>query len=186
MVHSDHPRSRRSFVPGADRLHWDRGTASPSEGDCRMGLTRRLAIGRPRRRRVSPRRRRPIGSSCGTGRRFKGKAIVDEAHPDQYLVFGEKGKTPLDPQEGPRCHDRARAEPARRVVPPQGLSKALRGRAGRRTSSTSGLWCEEHKLSDLASVHFEGSIKRDPAFGPGHKKLGPHRARRQVAHRRPS
>ena len=29
------------------------------------------------------------------GPAIKGKAILDEAHPDQYLVFGERGRTPI-------------------------------------------------------------------------------------------
>lgn len=103
------------------------------------------------------------------GSSIRGKAIVDEAHPDQYLVFGEKGKTPLILKR-----DRvARIDPEPSVLD----DYVVRRRAITKASSPQdefdlGLWCEEHRLLDLASVHYEGSIRRDPSFGPGHRKLG--------------
>jgi hypothetical protein len=35
-----------------------------------------------------------------------------------------------------------------------------------------GTWCEEHKLTDLARLHFEAALVRDRSFGPAHEKLG--------------
>ena len=109
-----------------------------------------------------------------SGSALKGKAILDEAHPDQYLVFGEKGKTPIVLKR-------------ERVVAIEPEPSVLDGYAERRkalrASNASGMtlakeefdlgsWCDEHKLRDLASVHYEGSLKRDPSFGPAHLKLG--------------
>jgi hypothetical protein len=104
---------------------------------------------------------------------IKGKAIVDEAHPDQYLVFGEKGKTPLVIKK-----DRvARIEPEPSILDDyairrKGLSKPPAGVPAAQLEYEVGLWCEEHKLFDLASVHFDASLKRDATYGPAHRKLG--------------
>jgi hypothetical protein len=104
---------------------------------------------------------------------IKGKAIVDEAHPDQYLVFGEKGKTPLVIKK-----DRvARIEPEPSILDDyatrrKALSKPPAGVPAAQLEYEVGLWCEEHKLFDLASVHFDASLKRDPTYGPAHRKLG--------------
>jgi hypothetical protein len=104
---------------------------------------------------------------------IKGKAVVDELHPDQYLVFGERGKNPLVLKR-----DRvARIDPEPSILDEyvtrrKALASASVGAAGAQAEYDLGLWCEGHKLPDLASAHFEASVKRDPAFGPGHKKLG--------------
>jgi hypothetical protein len=108
-----------------------------------------------------------------SGSTIKGKAVIDEAHPDQYLVFGEKGKTPLVLKRDRVDH--IEAEPGvldDYVVRRKALSKPVAGVPAAQLEYEVGLWCEEHKLYDLASVHFEGSIKRDAAYGPAHKKLG--------------
>ncbi len=103
------------------------------------------------------------------GSSIRGKAMVDEAHPDQYLVFGEKGKTPLILKR-----DRvARIDPEPSILDDYVSRRVALTRAtSARDEYDLGLWCEAHKLLDLASVHYEGSIRRDPGFGPGHKKLG--------------
>jgi hypothetical protein len=101
---------------------------------------------------------------------IRGKAIVDEAHADQYLIFSERGKTPIILKR-----DRVAS-----IVPEAGV---LDEYAARRKAFFAGpptaireyelaVWCEEHKLADLATVHNESAIKREPEFGPAHKKLG--------------
>src|SRR4051812_35519789 len=35
-----------------------------------------------------------------------------------------------------------------------------------------GLWCEEHKLSAFAEIHYRRAIELDKAYAPAHKKLG--------------
>src|SRR5205814_596631 len=35
-----------------------------------------------------------------------------------------------------------------------------------------GIWCEVHKLSGPAEVHFQKALELDTGFGPAHKKLG--------------
>jgi hypothetical protein len=108
------------------------------------------------------------------GSALKGKAIVDEAHPDQYLVFGEKGKTPIILKK-----ERVVAiEPEPSVL--DGYAERRKAFKASKASGTTlakeefdlGIWCEQQKLRDLASVHFEGAVKRDPTFGPAHLKLG--------------
>ena len=52
------------------------------------------------------------------------------------------------------------------------LSKPRAGVPAAQLDYEIGLWCEEHKLFDLAAVHYETSLKRDAAYGPAHRKLG--------------
>ncbi len=102
---------------------------------------------------------------------IKGKAIIDDAHPDQYLVIGEKGKTPIVLKK-----DRVlKIEPEPSVLD----EYVVRRQAIMKSASTSSqdeynlaVWCQEHKLADLASIHLESAIQRDPDFGPAHQKLG--------------
>ncbi|MCP5787141.1 hypothetical protein NL329_29930, partial [Klebsiella pneumoniae] len=35
-----------------------------------------------------------------------------------------------------------------------------------------GVWCEEQKLADLATAHFEAAVRKDPEFVPAQEKLG--------------
>jgi len=109
------------------------------------------------------------------GGAIRGKAIVDEAHPDQYLVVGEKGKTPVVLKRDRVV--RVEAEPGilddyamRRKA--MGLAPAAKGPTAAQAEYDLGLWAEEHKLVDLAAVHYEGAARRDPAFGPAHQRLG--------------
>jgi hypothetical protein len=109
--------------------------------------------------------------SVRNGSVIKGKAIVDESHPDQYVVIGEKGKTPIVLKK-----DRVLGIEAEPSILDEYI---VRRKATGRSVSTSAqdeynlaVWCQEHKLIDLASVHLEAAIKRDPDFGPAHQKLG--------------
>jgi hypothetical protein len=104
---------------------------------------------------------------------IKGKAIIDEAHPDQYLVFGEKGKTPIIMKR----ERVARIDPDPSVLDGYAERRKALPKSGNAATVAQAeydlaAWCEEHRLLDLASVHYESSIRRDPSFGPGHKKLG--------------
>ncbi len=104
---------------------------------------------------------------------IKGKAIVDEAHPDQYLVFGERGKTPIIMKR----ERVARIDPEPSVLDGyaerrKALPRTGNAAAAARAEYDLAAWCEEHRLPDLASVHNEAAIRRDPSFGPAHRKLG--------------
>jgi hypothetical protein len=104
---------------------------------------------------------------------IKGKAILDEAHPDQYLVFSERGKTPIILKRERVA--RIDVEPSvldgyaerRKALPKSGNAASVA-----QAEYDLAAWCEEHRLLDLASVHYEASIRRDPSFGPAHRKLG--------------
>lgn len=107
------------------------------------------------------------------GPAIKGKAILDEAHPDQYLVFGERGRTPIVLKRARVA--RIDPEPSildEYVIRRKALGTVTSGAPAAQAEYDLGLWCEGHKLPDLAFVHFEGSIKRDQSFAPGHRKLG--------------
>lgn len=101
------------------------------------------------------------------GGQVKGKLVPDKAHPDRWLLLGETGRTPMaltrdqvlqvSPEKGPmdeyivlRDADRPTAEAEYQL----------------------GVWCEEHKLVDLAQVHFDATVKRDSTFEAAHRKLG--------------
>ncbi len=107
------------------------------------------------------------------GPAIKGKAIVDEAHPDQYLVFGERGKTPIILKR-----DRvARIDPEPSALDGYAERRKALPKSGNAASVAQAeydlaTWCEQQRLLDLASVHYETSIRRDPSFAPGHRRLG--------------
>jgi hypothetical protein len=107
------------------------------------------------------------------GSAIRGKAIVDVAHPDQYLVFGLRGKTPMVLKR-----DRvARIDPEPSVLDDYAVRREARSKSGNGPAMAKadydlGAWCEEHKLPDLATGHYEASIRSDPSFGAGHRKLG--------------
>ncbi len=101
------------------------------------------------------------------GGEIRGKVIPDPSRKDRISVLTEKGKTPLTFEK---------AKIAEIINEPSVLDDYVNERA--KASSTAeaqydlGVWCEKHKLTDLASLHYEAALKQDKAFGPAHQKLG--------------
>jgi hypothetical protein len=101
------------------------------------------------------------------GGQIRGKVVADPQHPDRVKVLTETGKTPLSFQKGQIV--RVQAEPS-----------ALDEYVVQRDSAAStaeaqyelGLWCEQHKLKDLAELHFEAALRKDKTYEPAHQKLG--------------
>ena len=103
------------------------------------------------------------------GGQVQGKVIPDPASKggDRVLVVLPRGKTPLSlrkeqildvrPKAGPLDEYAARRE-----------KLAATGRA----EFDLGVWCESNGLPDLAQVHFESALKRDPDLAEAHRKLG--------------
>ena len=106
-----------------------------------------------------------------SGSVIKGKAIIDDAHPDQYLVIGEKGKTPIILKKSRVLS--IEAEPS--VLDEYVVRRKAIGQSKSKSPQEEydlAVWCLEHKLTDLSVVHLEATIKRDPNFGPAHQRLG--------------
>jgi hypothetical protein len=101
------------------------------------------------------------------GGQIRGKVLADPKEPGRVIVLGEKGKTPLRFQK---------AQVIEVIREPSALDTYLVKRdqaaATAEAQQELGLWCEQHKLTDLAAVHFEAALKRDPQFAPAHQKLG--------------
>ncbi len=101
------------------------------------------------------------------GGQIKGKVITDPKQPDRVTVLTERGKTPLSFQK---------AQIVSVVAEPSILDDYVARRD--RTSQTAdaqfelGTWCEQHKLADLAWIHFEAALRHDRSFAPAHQKLG--------------
>ena len=87
--------------------------------------------------------------------------------PDRVKLFGLKGKNPLEFR---------REQILDVVAEPSPLDEYVTLREKPRATATAdfdlGVWCEEHKLADLAMGHFEDAVQRDPEFAPAHVKLG--------------
>jgi hypothetical protein len=101
------------------------------------------------------------------GGQIRGKVLADPKQPDRVIVLGEKGKTPLRFQK---------AQVIEVIREPSALDDYLvkRNQAAETVEGQYelGLWCEQHKLTDLAAIHFEAALKHDPQFAAAHQKLG--------------
>jgi hypothetical protein len=101
------------------------------------------------------------------GGQIRGKVLPDPEHSDRVKVLGETGKTPLSFQ---------RAQIVQVAAEPSALDEYLL-RSNKLAPSAQanyelGLWCEEHKLKDLAELHFEAAVTNDKSYEPAHQKLG--------------
>src|SRR4051812_34706808 len=84
-----------------------------------------------------------------SGEQHKGKLIPDKAHPGQWLLLGEVGKTPMS----------LKKEQVVQVTPEKSaLDEYVVLREKDRPTADAeyqlGAWCEEHNLKDLAQVHY--------------------------------
>lgn len=101
------------------------------------------------------------------GGQIRGKIVPDPKRPGRLTVLTERGKTPLS-FEKPQV--------VQVIAEPSALDDYLARRDA--TTATAegqydlGLWCEQHKLTDLASLHYEEALKHDKSFAPAHRKLG--------------
>jgi hypothetical protein len=101
------------------------------------------------------------------GGQIRGKVLPDPQGPDRVRILTEAGKTPLSFQK---------AQILQVSPEPSALDEYL-ARRERLTSTAEadyelGVWCEEHKLKDLANLHFEAAVKHDKSYEPAHQKLG--------------
>jgi hypothetical protein len=99
---------------------------------------------------------------------IRGKVLpADPQHPDRVTILTATGKTPLNFQK---------AQVIQVQAEPSALDEYLDRRGSLATTAEAnhalGVWCEEHKLKDLAEIHFEAAVRLDKAFEPAHQKLG--------------
>jgi hypothetical protein len=101
------------------------------------------------------------------GGQLRGKVLPDPLHPDRSTILTETGKTPLNFQK---------AQILQVITEPSPLDEYLARRDQVEPTASAqfelGLWCEQHKLKDLAQVHYEAALKQDKTFAPAHQKLG--------------
>src|SRR6516165_10688739 len=90
------------------------------------------------------------------GGQIRGKVLPDPEHSDRVKVLTESGKTPLSFQ---------RAQIVQVAAEPSVLDEYVLRRnkmaSGAQANYELGLWCEEHKLKDLAELHFEAAVTDD-------------------------
>ena len=101
------------------------------------------------------------------GGQVKGKLIPDKDHPGQVLFFGEAGKTPMVFKKD----QIVQVSPEKSALDDYVVLRE-KVRPTVESEYELGAWCEEHKLGDLAQVHYELALKRDSTFEAAHKKLG--------------
>jgi hypothetical protein len=101
------------------------------------------------------------------GGQIHGKVITDPKQPDKVAVILARGKTPLSFQK-PQIVQ---------VIPePSALDEYVTRRSTAAATAEAqyelGLWCAEHKLADLAELHYEAALAHDNSYAPAHRKLG--------------
>jgi len=101
------------------------------------------------------------------GGQIHGKLIADPSDPNHLTFVGEAGKKPII----------YKPEQIIQVVPEKSaLDDYVLLRAKERSIAEEeyqlGVWCEDHKLKDLAENHFEAAIRLDAQYAPAHEKLG--------------
>jgi hypothetical protein len=101
------------------------------------------------------------------GQAIKGKLIVDKAHPGQYLLISEVGKTPMVIKK-----DQVVQVTPEKSVLDDYVVLLDKDRLTAEAEYELGVWCDEHNLKDLAQVHYDLTVKRDSTFGEAHRKLG--------------
>lgn len=101
------------------------------------------------------------------GGQIRGKVIPDTAHPGRVIVLTETGKTPLNFQKAQILE--VTNEPS---VLDEYVIKKAKAEPTAQGQYDLGRWCKEHKLADLATVHYEAAVAQDKSFGPAHQALG--------------
>jgi hypothetical protein len=101
------------------------------------------------------------------GGQVRGKLVPDPKRADRVSVLTETGKTPLN-------FERSKVVEVIREPGPLDEYLVQREKAGASADAQYelGVWCERHKLADLAEVHYEAALKRDKDHAPAHQKLG--------------
>ena len=101
------------------------------------------------------------------GGQINGKLIADPADPDHLTFVGEAGKNPIIYKK----EQILQVNPVKSVLDEYVVRRG-RDRTVGEEEYQLGVWCEEHKLRDLAGYHFEAALRLDPNYGPAHERLG--------------
>jgi|GEM_PF-1264445 len=106
------------------------------------------------------------------GGELRGKVFPDLEHPNKQLVRLESGgKIPLVFEKARILKVIPKAGPLDGYVERLDALK-LKGQDSAELQFQLGTWCGDHKLHDLAEVHYEAAIALDEAYAPAHEKLG--------------
>ncbi len=101
------------------------------------------------------------------GGQVQGKVLPDAKSKDRVQVLLLQGRRPLSLQKAQILRVLPKASPLDDyVVRREKLASTAESQYGL------GSWCEEHHLTDLARLHYEQALAKDPDFEPAHKKLG--------------
>ena len=101
------------------------------------------------------------------GGQIRGKVLPDPDKPDGVLIVPERGK---------RALHFLKVQIIEVASEPSALDEYIVRRE--KTPATAeaqyglGLWCEQQKLRDLATLHYEAAVARDNTYAPAQKKLG--------------
>jgi hypothetical protein len=101
------------------------------------------------------------------GGELQGKVIDGSKKSETVQILLLKGKTPMTFQ---------RKQIIKVIPKPSPLDEYLVKKQQVAATAESefalGAWCDQHKLADLARVHYEAALGYDHSFAPAHKKLG--------------
>lgn len=101
------------------------------------------------------------------GGQLRGKVLPDPKRIDRVLILTERDKTPLSFEK---------AQITEVVSEPSPLDDYLARRDQTPPTATAqyelGLWCEQHKLNDLAEIHYRAALVADKDHAESNKKLG--------------
>jgi hypothetical protein len=102
----------------------------------------------------------------GSGQ-IRGKVLPTSERGNRVTIVPAKGKSLLTFQK---------SQISKIVPEPSALDEYVVKRVAGAYSAESqyelGLWCEQHKLPDLAVHHYEAAVDADKSFAPAHQKLG--------------
>ena len=101
------------------------------------------------------------------GGQIHGKLIIDPTDPTHLTFVGAAGKKPIIYKK----EQILQVIPEKSVLDEYVVLRA-KDRALAEEEFQLGVWCEDHKLKDLAENHFEAAVRLDAQYGPAHEKLG--------------
>ncbi len=101
------------------------------------------------------------------GGQIQGKVVPDPNDKDRVQVWLLQGRKPVTFQKAQILEVVKSASPLDEY-----LSKRTKTERTAQAQFDLGIWCEQHKLTDLSRLHFESALESDRTFAPAHQKLG--------------
>jgi len=101
------------------------------------------------------------------GGQVQGKVVPDPRDKDKVQVWLLQGRKPLSLQKTKILEVIPKASPLDEYFVKQKTTAQTA-----QAQYDFAIWCEQHKLADLAHVHYEAAVAIDKSFEPAHRKLG--------------